>query len=117
MYSLLYNVNKRKTFIIYHLLCSHDFIELSTDIFKPLVSNYTQNVELIIYNMGNIKFNVIHLDGECIIYTDLYKMYNLNFQNNYVLGFYNFLVDGVDYLGIKSTVYINAGIILLNLKQ
>ena len=141
MYSLLYNCNKRKTFVIYHLLCSPDFTEKSTDIFKPLVSNYSQNVELIFYNMGNFFMNrnrngyppatfyrvftplfidsdrIIHLDGDCLILTDLYEMYNLNFKGNYIFGFYDILADGVDYLGINSTVYINAGVILLNLKK
>ena len=44
-------------------------------------------------------------------------MYNLDFNDNYVLGFYDLLVDGVDYLGVKSSIYINAGVILLNLKK
>jgi len=141
MFSLLYNCNKRKTFVIYHLLCSHDFNEVSTDIFKPLVNNYSQNVELIFYNMGNHfkdlsskgyppaafyrlytalfidSDRIIHLDGDCIINTDLYEMYNLNFKGNYVLGFYDILTNGVDYLGIKSDIYINSGVILLNLKK
>ena len=44
-------------------------------------------------------------------------MYNLNFRGNYIFGFFDVIVDGVDYLGINSTTYINAGVILLNLKK
>ena len=141
MNSLLLSCNKRKTFVIYHILCSPDFNELSIDIFKPLLRNYSKNVEMIFYNMGNYAINrairgyppatyyrlltplfiksdrLIHLDGDCLIFTDLYEMYNLNFHGNYVLGTYDILVGGVDYLGIKSNIYINSGVILLNLKK
>ena len=44
-------------------------------------------------------------------------MYNLDFNDNYVLGFYDILSDGVDYLGLKSNIYINAGVLLFNLKK
>ena len=44
-------------------------------------------------------------------------MYQTSFQNNYVLGFLDIFSEGVDYLGLKSEKYINAGVILLNLKK
>ena len=44
-------------------------------------------------------------------------MYSLNFNDNYVYGFYDVIPNGIDYLGINSTKYINSGVILLNLKK
>ena len=45
MYSLLSNCNKRKTFVIYHLLCTPDFDESSLKIFISLIKKFPQNVE------------------------------------------------------------------------
>ena len=141
MYSLLSNCNKRKTFVIYHLLCTPDFDESSLSIFISLIKKFPQNVEMIFYNMGNYFINrkngryseaayyrilsplfidsdrVIHLDGDTLVFSDLDEMYSLYFSDNYVLGIYDFLSDGVDYLGIKSNIYINTRVILLNLKK
>ena len=96
---------------------------------------------MVFYNMGNLFKNrkidfyppsafyrvfapliidsdrIIHLDGDCIILSDLYEMYSLNFNDNYVYGIYDFISNGVDYLGIKSNKYINSGILLLNLNK
>ena len=44
-------------------------------------------------------------------------MYQLKFNDNYILGFLDVISDGVDFLGIKSEKYINDGIILLNLEK
>ena len=139
--SLLLNCNKTKTFIIYHILCSPDFKKSSIRIFIPLLRNFSQNVEMVFYNMGYLFMNrntnnyppatfyrvftplfidsdrIIHLDGDCIILSDLNEMFTLNLNDNYVYGFYDVLADGIDYLGINSTKYINAGVILLNLKK
>ena len=60
---------------------------------------------------------IIHLDGDTLIFKDLNEMYNLDFNDNYVLGIYDFISDGIDYLGIKSNIYINDGVILFNLKK
>ena len=108
MYSLLINCNKRKSFKIYHLLCSPDFDRISINIYKILFKHFSHNVEMIFYNMGNhfvkhkntgsshssfyrmltpFLINVerlIHLDGDTLIFQDLYKMYNLNFKDNTV---------------------------------
>ena len=140
MYSLLSNCNT-KTFVIYHILCTPDFNESSVDIFKSLMNKFYSNVEMIFYNMGNIFENrkktfhslatfyrivgsvfidsdrLIHLDGDTLTFSDLSEMYNLDFNDNYILGLYDYLSYGVDYLGIKSKIYINAGVILINLKK
>ena len=141
MYSLLSNCNKDKTFVIYHILCTPDFNTSSIIIFKSLINKFSQNVELIFYNMGNnlIEYKnssftqvtyyrlytslfidadrIIHLDGDTLVFSDLNEMFNLDFNNNYILGFYDILSDGIDYLRLKSNIYINAGVILINLKK
>ena len=48
---------------------------------------------------------------------DLTEMYNSNFDNNYVLGFLGLISWGLDYYGIKANIWINAGVLLLNLKK
>ena len=140
MFSVLSNCDK-KTFIIFHILCTPDFNESSLEIYKSLLNKYSQNVEMIFYNMGNhfihrisprlsqatyyrlltpIFINserLIHLDGDTLTFSDLNEMYNLDFNDNYILGIYDILNDGIDYLGIKSEIYINAGVTLLNLKK
>ena len=60
---------------------------------------------------------LIHLDGDTLIFQDLYKMYNLNFNDNYILGLYEINSNGLDYLGLNSSIYINAGVALLNLNK
>jgi hypothetical protein len=99
MFSLLSNCNKDKSFIIYHILCSPDFNENSTTIFKSLFKNFSHNVEMIFYNMGNsfnnrryVRFSqatffriltplfidsdrIIHLDGDTLTFSDLNEMY------------------------------------------
>ena len=96
---------------------------------------------MIFYNMGNLFYNrknsryseaayyrlvtpvfinadrLIHLDGDTLTFSDLNEMYNLDFNDNYILGIYDILADGVDYLGLRSEIYINSGTILLNLKK
>ena len=134
MYSLLINYNKRKSFIIYHLLCSPDFNRISINIYKILFKHFSHNVEMIFYNMGNhfIKHKntgwsesyfyqiltpffinaerLIHLVGDTLIFKDLYEMYNLNLNDNYILGLYEINSNGLDYLGLNSNLYINTGV-------
>ena len=57
MLSLLLNCNKTKTFIIYHILCSPDFKKSSIRIFLPLLRKFSQNVEMVFYNMGYLFMN------------------------------------------------------------
>ena len=65
-----------------------------------------------LYNYGGI-----YLDSDVLIFEDLQEMYNLPFNNNYILGFLDLLNYGVDYLGLNSEKYINAGVLLINLEK
>ena len=137
--SVLRNSNKNKTTIVYHVLCPKNFRKKYFNKLKSLLKVYPSNLEMIFYNMGNLfdkykrnRFSevtfyrllsplfipikrVIYLDSDVLVFKDLEDMYHFPCNNNYVLGFLDFLSDGVDYLGLKSEIYINAGVLLLNL--
>lgn len=139
--SALINSNKNKTTLVYHILCSQDLRKKYINKLKSLLDIYPTNLEMIFYNMGNafIKFKnqkfsqvtyyrllspifiplkrIIYLDSDTLIFHDLFEMFQLSFENNYVLGFLDILSGAVDYLGLKSEKYINAGIILINLEK
>ena len=139
--SALLNSKKNKTTLVYHILCSKELKKENITKLKSLLIIYQTNLELIFYNMGNTfkKFKnqkytqvtyyrlispifipldrIIYLDSDVLVYKDLYEMYQLPFHDNYVLGFLDIFSSGIDYLGINSEKYINAGIILLNLEK
>ena len=139
MNSVLKNSNVNKTTIVYHILCPEDLNRRNLNKLKSFLSIYPLNLEMIFYNMGNLFHNfknnrfsevtfyrlvtpifipvekVIYLDSDILAFEDLEEMYLLPQKNFYVLGFLDFLSDGLDYIGLKSERYINAGVILLNL--
>ena len=139
--SVLVNCNKEKTFITYHILCAPDVTEITLSILKSLIQKYFSNLEMIFYNMGNIFLNridprisqaayyrllcpiilnlkkLIYLDGDTLTFKDLYSMYNIELNDNYILGFLDIRRKGVDFLGIKSEKCVNSGVILLNLEK
>ena len=139
--SALFNSNKNKTTLVYHVLCSKDLSKKNINRLKSLLYIYRTNLELIFYNMGNvfIKFKfqkysqvtyyrlispiflplerIIYLDSDVLIFKDLYELYQTSFNNNYILGFLDILSGGIDYLGLISEKYINAGVILINLEK
>jgi lipopolysaccharide biosynthesis glycosyltransferase len=139
--SVLINCDKQNTYITYYILCAPDLREITLFKLKSLVYKYPLNLEMIFYNMGNnfIKLydwrvsqaayyrtlapiiidlkRIIYLDGDTLTLKDLNDMYKLDFNNNYVLGFLDFISHGVDHLGLKSEKYINSGVILFNLEK
>ena len=139
--SALINCNKNKTTLIYHILCSKELRKKYINKLKSLLQIFPTNLEMIFYNMGDtfIKFKnqkfsqvtyyrllspifiplkrIIYLDSDTLIFHDLYEMFQLPFKDNYVLGFLDIFSGAVDYLGLKSEKYINAGIILINLEK
>lgn len=139
--SALFNSNKNRTTLVYHILCSKNLKKKNINKLKSLLNVYPTNLEIIFYNMGNafIKFKnqkysqvayyrlispifiplkrIIYLDSDVLIFKDLYELYNISFKNNYVLGFLDIISGGIDYLGLSSEKYINDGVILLNLEK
>ena len=137
--SILRNSIKNKTTIVCHILCPEDLRRGNINKLKSLLFVYPTNLEMIFYNMGNL-FNeykrnrfsevtfyrllapifiplekVIYLDCDVLVFEDIEEMYNLPFNNHYVLGILDLLSNGLDYLGLISEKYINAGVLLLNL--
>ena len=49
---------------------------------------------------------IIYLDNDILVFKDLTEMYQLSFNDSYVLGNLDMLFNGLDYLGIKSDKYI-----------
>ena len=60
---------------------------------------------------------ILYLDADTLVFKDLGEMYQIDFNGNYILGMLDYLYYGIDYLGINSEKYINAGVILLNLEK
>ena len=137
--SILKNSIKNRTTIIFHILCPEDLRRGNINKLKSFLFIYPTNLEMLFYNMGNL-FNeykrnrfsevtfyrllapifiplekVIYLDCDVLVFDDLEEMYNLPCNNNYILGILDILNNGVDYLGLISEKYINAGVLLLNL--
>ena len=141
IFSALINSNKNDTTLIYHILCPKNLHKKSIYKLKSLLLMFPFNLEMVFYNMGKafIKYKyqrisqvtyyrlispifipldrIIYLDSDVLIFKDLYEMYHTPFKNNYVLGFLDILSGGIDYLGIQSEKYINAGVLLMNLEK
>ena len=139
--SVLINCNKTKTFITYHVLCAPNVKNESLSVIKSLINKYYLNLEIILYNMGNTFINnnegrfsqaayyrllspiifdlerILYIDGDTLTFKDLSEMYQIEFNDNYILGFLDIMSDRVDHLGIKSERYINSGVVLLNLEK
>ena len=60
---------------------------------------------------------ILYLDSDTLIFKDLSKMYNLNFNHNYIIG----AQEGSEYINkrFKASikVYINSGVLLFNIKK
>ena len=141
IFSALLNSNKNQTTLVYHILCSNDLKKGNINKLKSLLFSFPTNLELIFYNMGNsfkkFKFQkysqvtyyrlispifiplkrIIYLDSDVLIFKDLNEMFQTNLDNNYVLGFLDLFSDAIDYLGLISEKYINAGVLLFNLEK
>lgn len=137
---LIYS-DKQNTYITYYIFCAPDLRDITLFKLKSLVYKYPFNLEIILYNMGDNFFSVydsrlsqaayygilapiiidlkkiIYLDGDTLTLKDLHDMHKIDFNNNYILGFLDFLSDGVDHLGLNSDKYINSGVVLLNLEK
>ena len=141
MESALMNCKKNETLLKYHILCPYDINNTVLLKFKSLMDRYSDNLELIIYNMSKVFIGykksmfsqtcfyrllvptfidlekIIYLDGDTLIFQDLKEMYDSPFNDNYALGFLDIMSGGVDHLGIKSNQYINSGVLLMNLAK
>lgn len=60
---------------------------------------------------------IIYLDVDTLIFEDLGEMYNLHFNNNYVLGSQATDLYVLKKYKIKAKYLINAGVLLFNIKE
>ena len=60
---------------------------------------------------------IIFLDSDTLIFKDLLQMYNLPFNNNYVLGYPFHTPYIIKHLGIYPINYINVGVLLINIRE
>jgi len=138
MISILENNNKSNHIIIFFLLLSNDFNNSNVLIFESLKKKY----EVIInyYYIPNIFKSLrkwrgsnaiyyklfipllfpdikrmIHLDGDTMVFKDLWDMYNLPFNNNYLLA--QPTVKHIFKDKIIKNYVINAGVILFNIEK
>ena len=139
--SALENCILNKTFLTYHIFVGPEITNFTIYILRSLITKYPFNFEIIFYDMGNTfielynkrmtqatyyrllapviinEDKLIYLDGDTLVLNDLSEMYQYPFGKNYVLGFLDFGYNSIDYLGIYTDKYINAGVLLLNLEK
>ena len=138
MTSCLENNDKKNHIIIFFLLLSNDFNDKNLEIFESLKLSYDVRINYFyIINYFNclkqwkgsnalyyklfipILFpyieRMIHLDGDTIVFKDLWEMFNLPFDDNY------FLAQPTRKDVFKDKVLkqnaINAGVMLFNIKK
>lgn len=141
MTSALENNNKNQNVLVYYLLLENNFNITNIEIFESLKIKYqvkinyyiipkifnnlrrwTLNTECIYYKLilpylfKNLK-RIIYLDGDTLIYKDISEMYELDFNENYVLGYPFSSPEVLDKFGIYSINYINGGVLLFNLEK
>lgn len=140
MTSALENNDKEKNILKFYLLLSKDFENKNLIIFESLKQKY--QVILNYYIIPNIFENIrkwrhsdcvyyklliplmfpnferaIYFDSDTLIFKDLLEMYNLPFNNNYVLG-YPFHMNSIKMIfGITPINLINGGVLLINIKE
>jgi lipopolysaccharide biosynthesis glycosyltransferase len=140
MTSALENNNKEKNILIYHLLLSHDFNKKKIEYFESLKEKYDFRINY--YNISNI-FNkykkwrysstiyfklliplifpdyerIIFLDADTLIFKDISEMFNLPFNDNYVLGYPFHTPWMVTINGKHPKIYINSGVLLININK
>ena len=72
---------------------------------------YRLHLPILVQNINRI----IHIDSDTVILKDLTELYTLNFERKYILGRLDMITDELDKLGIFTKIYINCGVILMDL--
>ena len=140
MTSALENNNKNENILVYHLLLSYNFNMSKISIIESLKEKYDfrtnyykipklfkkmrrwRNSDTIYYKLLiPIIFpdfeRIIFLDSDTLIFKDISEMFNLPFNDTYILGYPFHTADSLYKFGIHSKNYINAGVILINIKK
>ena len=140
MVSALENNPKEKNYLVYYILLSYDFNRTNIIKFEKLKSKYKfeinyyfiprifnglsgwRNSQAIYYKLIFPIINpelkrILYLDGDTLIFKDLYDLYNLPFNDKYILGapapYHNFPSK----FHKNSTIFINVGVSLINIEK
>ena len=140
MISALENNNKNNI-LIYYLFLSYDFKLKNIYLYESLKNDYQVLIYyfiipdifryfrkwyeitygiyyklLIPFLLPNLK-RIIFLDGDTLIFDDILEMYNLPFNDNYILGYPFHTAKALDKFKANSTKYINGGVLLINIEK
>ena len=141
MTSALENNNNKKNLLTYYLLLSEDFKKENIEKFESLKTNYPVIINYFIIPNIFTSFKswthgtychyykiiipmlfpklerILYLDTDTLIFKDLSKMYNLDFNHNYIIGAQATDKYIVRKFNAKIKLYVNAGVILFNIKK
>ena len=104
-----------------HNLTSFSFYNVR-DIFKDFIvirehlklpTFYRLALYLFLFNIDK----TIYLDSDTLVFSDLSDMYNLDMTDLYFRGFLDNKKPLNDFNSIKTDLYINAGVVLMNIKK
>ena len=135
MTSALENNENSKNILVYYLLLSTDFNISNIEIFESLKKKYQViiNYYIIPYIFNNLRkwtkgtecvyyklilpiifhnlTRMIYLDGDTLVYKDISEMYELDFNENYILGYPFNCPEVLNKFGIHAINYINGGVL------
>ena len=141
MTSALENNNKEKNVIVFYLFIPHNFDKRKIEIFDYLKKKYLVKIHYFLIpprfnryrkwtaGTGTVYFKlyiplvlphlkrILYLDGDTLVHKDLSELFDLDFKDNYALGYPFHNVEMMDKWGVKLVNYINGGVILFNLEK
>jgi lipopolysaccharide biosynthesis glycosyltransferase len=141
MTSALENNSNKKNILSYNMLLSDDFNKDNIQIFESLKKKYP--VKINYYIIPNIfdtfkKWSkgthchyhkiiipmlfphlerILYLDSDTLIFKDISKMYNLDFNHNFILGAQAHDKYIMKRFNLKLKALVNSGVILFNIKK
>ena len=138
--SALENNNKNKNILIYHCFIPYNFKDERMEYIESLKEKYDFRINY--YKIPNLfkgkrRWNysytiyyklliplifpdydrMIYLDSDTLIFKDISEMFNLPFNDNYVLGYPFHTPWIVKRFGIFPKIYINGGVLLFNINK
>lgn len=100
--------------------CKVNIIEINDNIFRYVTTNrypLPTYYRLLLAELLPFLNRIIYLDGDTIVLTDLTDLINLNMENNIIMGFIDDGYNYTNFFGIKTSKYITAGVLLINLES
>ena len=141
MTSALENNDKDKNVIVFYLFLPHNFDRTRIEVFESLKKKYLVKIHYYLipprfnrvrkwtWGTATIYFKlyiplvlphlkrILYLDGDTLVYKDLGELFNLDFNDNYAMGYPFHNVQMMDKWHVKLVNYINGGVILFNIEK